>query len=60
MHTCKCSVCEHAKFDQDWGEYKCKKFNHRIYDLEKVEECEGYKALYIDPALIKKAKEKKS
>ena len=42
MHTCKCSDCEHTIFDQVWGEYKCKKFKHRIYDIEKVEECEGY------------------
>lgn len=42
MHTCRCSDCDHAKFDQVWGEYKCKKFHHRIYDMKKVEECEGY------------------
>lgn len=59
MHTCKCSDCEYAKFDLVWGEYKCKKFHHRIYDIEKVEECEGYKALYIDPELIKKKKGEK-
>ena len=27
-----CETCAHGKFDKLWGEYKCMKFHHRIYN----------------------------
>lgn len=37
-----CTNCEHAVFDHVWGEYKCKKFEHRIYILLDSSECPEY------------------
>lgn len=39
----KCSTCEYAKLDELWGEYKCKKLQHKIYKPEESENCEHYK-----------------
>lgn len=38
-----CKTCEHAVFDELWGEYKCKKKERRIYEPVKPEDCEFYK-----------------
>ena len=38
-----CKDCEHAVFDETWGEYKCKFHGHVIYKPETKENCEGYK-----------------
>lgn len=38
-----CKNCEHAVFDDVWGEYKCKATNHRIYILLDSSECPSYK-----------------
>lgn len=34
-----CETCAHGKFDKLWGEYKCMKFQHRIYDVRKKINC---------------------
>lgn len=38
-----CTNCEHAVFDELWGEYKCKKREQRIYILLDSKECADYK-----------------
>lgn len=38
-----CKTCEHAVFDEKYGEYKCKKRLTRIYILLNSEECKEYK-----------------
>jgi len=38
-----CVDCEHSVFDPVWGEYKCKKFERRIYILLNSSECPEYK-----------------
>lgn len=38
-----CKNCEHSVFDELWGEYKCKHFEHRIYILLDASECASYK-----------------
>ena len=37
-----CKTCEHAVFDELWGEYKCKKRETRIYILLDSKECKDY------------------
>lgn len=39
----KCRRCAHAIFDQQWGEYKCKAHGIRLYNIDKIYECEEYK-----------------
>jgi hypothetical protein len=34
-----CTTCEHSVFDEKWGEYKCKLFQHKIYNVEKMSNC---------------------
>lgn len=34
----QCETCEHFKFDEQWGEMKCTKVQHRIYP-EKPFQC---------------------
>lgn len=34
-----CETCIHGVFDKLWGEYKCLKFQHRIYDVRKKINC---------------------
>ena len=46
-----CSSCAHAIFDEQWGEWKCKKNGTRIYDISKASFCKDY---------IEKKKEKKN
>ena len=38
-----CSTCEHAKFDDIWGECKCCKFHHRCSKAELDEGCPEWK-----------------
>ena len=40
-----CFTCEHAIFDERWGEYKCRHSEKYIYDAFKKTECEDYKKL---------------
>lgn len=43
MNTCEnCKTCEHSVFDELWGEYKCKSFEHVIYILLDSSECPNY------------------
>lgn len=43
MGNCEnCTTCEHSVFDEQWGEYKCKFFEHRIYILLDSSECPEY------------------
>lgn len=37
-----CKTCEHCIFDEQWGEYKCKKHQHRIYNPMQIGACKGY------------------
>lgn len=37
-----CIDCKHSVFDPMWGEYKCKKFERRIYILLSSSECCEY------------------
>ena len=37
-----CKNCANAIFDEVWGEYKCKKFEHRIRDVDKYVDCHGH------------------
>lgn len=37
-----CKTCKHYVFDETWGEHKCKKFAHRICDLDKYVDCQSY------------------
>lgn len=41
MKTCK--ECTNAIFDEIWGEYKCKVYQHVIYEVEDAEDCGKYK-----------------
>lgn len=38
----KCDDCKHMVFDEQWGEYKCKKKLIRIYKPEEQENCKDY------------------
>jgi hypothetical protein len=43
MDNCdNCTTCECSVFDELWGEYKCKFFDHRIYILLDTSECPEY------------------
>lgn len=37
-----CTKCKHAKFDEIYGEIKCLKKEHRIYDPEEYTGCKDY------------------
>jgi hypothetical protein len=37
-----CKNCEHSVFDEQWGEYKCKVRETRIYILLNSSECTEY------------------
>ena len=39
----KCKTCKFAIFDETWGEYKCSKYKHYIYNLEEYADCGSYK-----------------
>ena len=41
MDTCK--NCANHIFDEQWGEYKCAVYAHRIYDIDKYIGCESHK-----------------
>ena len=36
--------CRYAILDTVWGEYKCTKKCHRLYDTEECTKCEDYEA----------------
>ena len=36
-------TCKYAILDTVWGEYKCKKKQHRLYDLKECNDCELFK-----------------
>ena len=38
-----CMTCLNSVFDETWGEYKCKVYQHRIYDVEQYNLCDEYK-----------------
>ena len=38
----KCVSCVHSIFDELWGEFKCKKREHTIYNLTSYFLCEYY------------------
>ena len=40
MNSCK--NCTNAIFDELWGEYKCKVYNHRIRDVYKYLDCNAH------------------
>lgn len=39
---CNCKDCKHSVFDEHWGEYKCKVYDHVIYILLDSTECERF------------------
>lgn len=39
----RCTTCEHAVFDELWGEYKCKKKHRKVYKDAESAKCEDYK-----------------
>ena len=38
----KCRTCKNSIFDPVWGEYKCKRLGHTIYNPEVHADCEFY------------------
>lgn len=38
-----CKTCANALFEERWGEYKCSKTQHKIYNPEAISDCENYK-----------------
>ena len=46
MNNCK--NCKHAIFDEQWGEYKCKVREVRIYVLLDSTECSSYEKIKED------------
>lgn len=38
-----CETCGYAILDEQFGEYKCKVRQHRVYKPEKMTNCEWYK-----------------
>lgn len=40
MDTCK--NCASYIFDEKWGEYKCKVYQHRIYDIDRYIDCRDH------------------
>ena len=38
-----CAECEHAILDEQWGEYKCKVVQHKIYEPNRKVACKDYK-----------------
>lgn len=39
----KCKTCGNVIFDEVFGEYKCKAHEVRLYNYDKVYECDEYK-----------------
>ena len=37
-----CKDCAHNIFDEQFGEYKCKIVQHRIYDVDRIVACKDY------------------
>ncbi len=50
MFDALCKNCTHAIYDEQWGEWKCKKRAIRIHDIRTASYCKDY---------IKKKKENK-
>ena len=40
MNSCK--NCANAIFDDVWGEYKCRVYEHRIRDVDRYLDCESH------------------
>lgn len=40
MNTCK--NCANAVYDDRWGQYRCKVYQHRIRNVDKYLECENH------------------
>lgn len=38
----KCKSCANCIFEETWGEYKCKAHTIRLYNIDKIYECEEY------------------
>lgn len=55
MSKKNCTTCANAIFDALWGEYKCKLYQHRIYNSEAIISCVDYKK--STPTESKKNKE---
>lgn len=43
MSKKNCTTCANAIFDKLWGEYKCKLYQHRIYNSDVIMSCVDYK-----------------
>lgn len=41
--------CKYAILDTVWGEYKCKKKHHRIYNPDECANCGEYKSKIPEP-----------
>ena len=39
---CNCANCENSVYVEQWGDYKCMYFEHRIYVLLDSSECPKY------------------
>ena len=37
-----CKNCIYRVYDEQWGEYKCKIYNHRVRDAYKYVDCESH------------------
>lgn len=37
-----CTTCKNAILDMVWGEWKCKVYEHRIYDASEYEDCDSW------------------
>lgn len=43
MTECLCAKCANSIFCETWAEWKCKKYERRIYEYAEMTECEGFK-----------------
>lgn len=38
----RCVECKHAIFDETWGEYKCQKKKHKVFNPEDYTDCKDF------------------
>ena len=38
----KCRTCANCLFDEQWGEFKCKAHEIRLYNVTKIYQCDEY------------------
>lgn len=38
----RCVDCKHAIFDETWGEYKCGKKKHKVFNPDEYADCKDF------------------